>query len=123
LSRGLSCNGADTYLRALISDLSLISCHLETAKMLPVGTEFRLRIAHNDATFTTDGVVARCEPKMSMGIRFTNVPMDQHLILEQWLAELSGYGKIALCWCLLSLWTDFRIRSEFGRDVFVPLRA
>lgn len=79
---------SDTHLRARLSDLSLVGCYLEIAKPLPACTEVRLNIAHRDATFTADGVIARCVPGMGIGIRFTDVPLDQHKILEQWLAEL-----------------------------------
>jgi PilZ domain len=79
---------SDTHLRARISNLSLVGCYLDTTKQLPVGTEIRLNIVHNDATFSALGVVTHSQPNTGMGIRFTDVPLDQHAILEQWLAEL-----------------------------------
>ncbi|MGA9883100.1 MAG: PilZ domain-containing protein, partial [Candidatus Acidiferrales bacterium] len=79
---------SDTHLRARISDLSLVGCYLDTTNPLPMSTEVRLNIVHNDAAFSALGVVAHCQPNMGMGIRFTDVQLDQHAILEQWLAEL-----------------------------------
>lgn len=34
------------------------------------------------------GVIDSCTQNMGMGIRFTDVPLDQHEILEGWLAAL-----------------------------------
>ena len=55
---------------------------------LPVGTEVRLHIAHNDTTFTALGVIAHRQPNMGMGIRFMDVQLDQHEILKKWLEAL-----------------------------------
>lgn len=78
----------DTHLRARISDLSLVGCYLDMTNFLPLGTEVKLCISHNDSTVTALGVVASCLPNMGMGIRFTDVQLEQHAILEKWLAEL-----------------------------------
>src|SRR5215469_5906339 len=75
----------DTHLRVRISDLSLTGCYLDTTNFLAAGTEVRLCIAHDDATFTALGIIAYCHPNMGMGVRFTDVPLDQHEILEKWL--------------------------------------
>ncbi|MGH9738787.1 MAG: PilZ domain-containing protein [Candidatus Acidiferrales bacterium] len=79
---------SDAHIRARISDLSLVGCYLDTINTLPVGTEVRLNIAHNDATFSALGVVAHSQPNMGIGVRFTDVQLDQHAILERWLADL-----------------------------------
>ena len=75
----------DTHLRARISDLSLVGCYLDVTNTLPVGTEVRVNISHNDATFAALGVVTHCQPNMGMGVRFTDVQLDQHEILDKWL--------------------------------------
>ena len=80
----------NTHLRARISDLSLVGCYLDMTNILPVGTEVRLNIAHRDANFTALGVVTHGQPNMGMGVRFTDVLLDQHYILDKWLAELVG---------------------------------
>jgi hypothetical protein len=48
----------------------------------------RVHIAHNDATFTALGIIAYCLPNMGIGVRFTDVQLEQHKILEGWLATL-----------------------------------
>ena len=78
----------ETHLRARISDLSLVGCYLDTTNSLPVGTEVRVQIVHNEASFTALGVIAYCHPNMGMGVRFTDVQSDQHEMLDGWLAAL-----------------------------------
>jgi PilZ domain len=78
----------NTHLRARISDLSFVGCYVDTTNFLPSGTEVRLHIAHKDTTFTALGVIAHCQPNMGMGVRFTDVQLDQHKILDKWLAAL-----------------------------------
>lgn len=78
----------DSHLRARISDLSLVGCYLDTINPFPAGTEIKINISHNDATFSALGVVAYSQANMGMGIRFTDVQLDQHAVLEQWLVEL-----------------------------------
>jgi len=52
-----------------------------------VGTEVRLNISHEDAVFTALGVIASSQPNFGMGVKFTDVPLDQHAILDRWLTE------------------------------------
>ena len=75
-------------LKARISELSLVGCYLDTTNFLPVGTEVRLQITHSDTTVTALGVIAHCKPNMGMGIRFTDVQLDQHEKLDKWLVAL-----------------------------------
>jgi hypothetical protein len=56
---------------------------LDTINSLQVGTEVRLCISHHDATFTALGGVASCQPNMGVGIRFTDVQLDQAAILDK----------------------------------------
>ena len=78
----------NTRLRVRTSDLSIVGCYLDTTNSLPVGTEVRVQIVHNEASFTALGVIAYCHPNMGMGVRFTNVQSDQHEMLDGWLAAL-----------------------------------
>jgi hypothetical protein len=75
-------------LKARISDLSLVGCYLDTTNCLPVGTEVRLHITHSDTTATALGVITHCLPNMGMGIRITDVQLDQHEKLDRWRAAL-----------------------------------
>jgi hypothetical protein len=72
------------------SDLSIVGCYLDTTNSLPVGTKVGVHIVHKDASFIALGVIAYCHPNMGMGVRFTDVQLDQHEILDGWLAALVG---------------------------------
>ena len=76
----------NTRLKARTLDMSLVGCYLDMTNPLPIGTEVRVQILHNDAAFSALGVIVNCVQNMGMGIRFTDVQLDQHQILEGWLA-------------------------------------
>ena len=73
-------------LRGRTLELSLVGCYVEVKNTLPVRTEIRVQIIHNDAIFSALGVITSCEPNRDMSIKFTDVQLDQHEILEKWLA-------------------------------------
>jgi PilZ domain len=76
----------NTRLKVRTLDMSLIGCYVDMTNPLPVGTEVRVQILHNDAAFTALGIVVSCAQNMGMAIRFTDVPLDQHEVLVRWLA-------------------------------------
>lgn len=78
----------NTRLKARTLDMSLVGCYLDVASPLPAGTEVTVQIAHEDGIFTALGFIAHCEDNLGMGIRFADVQLDQHEILEGWLAAL-----------------------------------
>ena len=73
-------------LRGRTADLSLVGCYVEMRNALPVRTEIRMQIIHNDAIFSALGVIAHCQPNTGIRIRVTDVQLDQHEILEKWFA-------------------------------------
>jgi len=77
---------ANLRLKGRTSDLSLVGCYIEMRNPLPVRTEIRVQIIHNDVIFSALGVVASCQPNTGMPIKFTDVALDQHEILKKWLA-------------------------------------
>jgi hypothetical protein len=66
-----------------------MGCYMETPNALSVPTEIRIQIIHNDAIFSALGVITSCEPSAGMRIKFTDVGLDQHEILQGWLATLA----------------------------------
>jgi len=76
----------DTRLNARTSDLSLVGCYVDIPNPLSVGTEIKLRLAHQDTTFTARAVVASSESNLGMGISFTSVESEQRRVLEDWLS-------------------------------------
>lgn len=76
----------NTRLKARTLDVSLTGCYVDITNPLPVGMEVRVQILHNDSAFTALGVIVTCAENMGMAIRFTDVQLDQHQILDGWLA-------------------------------------
>ena len=73
-------------LRGRTADLSLVGCYVELRNALPVGTEIKVQIIHNDVIFAALGVIAWRQPN-TIRIKFTDVQLDQHEILEKWLGS------------------------------------
>ena len=80
---------SDTKLAAKTSDLSVGGCFLDMLNPTPQGTEVRVRISHEGATFTALGRVVFILPNMGMGVTFTSIERDQQAILQKWLANPS----------------------------------
>jgi len=80
---------SNTKLAAKTSDLSIGGCFLDMLNPTPQGTEVRVRISHEGATFTALGRVVFILPNMGMGVTFTNIEQDQQAILQKWIANLS----------------------------------
>ena len=80
---------SDAHFKARTSDVSLLGCYVNSVNWLPAGTDIQLRVTHNDTTFTALATVARSEPAMGMGVRFTVVESDQRTVLKNWLADPS----------------------------------
>ena len=79
-----------TKLRARTSDLSLSGCFLDMMNPSPQGTKLRLRISHENTTFTVVCRVAFVCPNMGMGVAFTSLEHDQLPVLHRWVSKLSG---------------------------------
>jgi hypothetical protein len=80
---------SDTKFIAKTSDLSIGGCFLDMLNPSPQGTDIRVRISHNDTTFTALGRVIFVLPNMGMGVAFSSVENDQAAILQEWISELS----------------------------------
>jgi len=80
----------DTRFKARTSDLSLVGCYVDIANPLPVGTEIKLQLAHQNTIFTARGIVAQSESNLGMGISFTAIEVDQRGVLERWISPIRG---------------------------------
>jgi hypothetical protein len=80
---------SDTKLVAKTSDLSIGGCFLDMLNPSPQDTAVRVRISHENTTFTALGSVVFVLPNMGMGVVFTRVEHDQQAILQKWIASLS----------------------------------
>ncbi len=73
---------SDTKLIAKTGDLSIGGCFLDMLNPTPQGTDVRVRISHDNTTFTALGRVAFILPNMGMGVTFTSIEQDQQAILQ-----------------------------------------
>ncbi len=81
---------SDTRVHARTCELSLHGCYLDLMNPLPVATQFKLRITHQNATFEALGRAAYSQPNMGMGVAFTAIEPDSQALLQKWIRELSG---------------------------------
>ncbi len=81
---------SETRLRARTSDLSLYGCYLDMLNPLPVGTQVKLKITHQNATFESLGRVVQLQTSLGMGVAFTAIEPNSQALLQKWLRELSG---------------------------------
>jgi len=72
------------------SDLGRGGCYIDTIGPFPSGTILVVRINREKETLTMEGKVAFAQPGMGMGVSFTKAEPDQQLVLDRWIAELSG---------------------------------
>jgi hypothetical protein len=79
-----------TRMNTRISDLGMEGCYVDSNAPFPVKTAVRIRISASKKTFETLGFVAYSLPNMGMGISFAHPEPLQHIILKQWIDELSG---------------------------------
>jgi hypothetical protein len=81
---------SSTKLKARISDLGIGGCFLDMLNPSPHGTDIWVRISRGDSSVTARGNVVFVHPNMGMGVVFTAIEIDQLMVLQAWLAELSG---------------------------------
>jgi hypothetical protein len=72
------------------SDLGRGGCYIDTIGPFPIGTVLIVRINREHQSLTVEGKVAFAQPGMGMGLAFTGAAPDQQIILDEWIAELSG---------------------------------
>src|ERR1700681_4369142 len=59
-----------TPLFANLTDISMGGCYIETSTILPAGSKIKLGFSMDDATLSTEGVVARLDPGSGLAIQF-----------------------------------------------------
>jgi PilZ domain-containing protein len=78
-----------TRLKTRLSDLSLSGCYVDTLHPLAVGTRIRLRVLRNKVILEALATVIYSEPRLGMGVSFTELSPEQESILENWLADVA----------------------------------
>jgi hypothetical protein len=80
---------AGTWLKTRLSDLSLSGCYVDTLHPLPAGARIRLRVVRNKIILEALATVIYSEPRLGMGVSFTQLSPEQKSILENWLADVA----------------------------------
>jgi len=81
---------SEIQVRQRTSDLSLFACFVETPNPWATGTKVSIKIPPRGMNFLALGKVAYARTNAGMGIVFTNIPPNDQLVLETWIAELRG---------------------------------
>jgi hypothetical protein len=82
-----------TWLKTRLSDLSLSGCYVDTLHPLTVGARVCLRVVRNKITLEALAIVIYSEPRLGMGVSFTQLSAEQKSILEKWLADVVQNGR------------------------------
>ena len=74
-------------LSARTADMGRTGCYIDTLNPIPIGSQVRVRVTHNDEHFETLGRVVYVSPGLGMGIAFAEIAPDQLARLDRWLKE------------------------------------
>jgi hypothetical protein len=85
-----------SVLNARISDLGRGGCYIDAFSPFPLKTGVKLRITCEKRSFEAHANVVYSMTGKGMGLAFTTVEREQLIVLDQWLAELSGAAPAEL---------------------------
>ena len=77
---------------AVLTDISLSGCYLQTASALPVGTQVQLLIRAFEIEILTHAVVSTCDPGVGMGVEFVNLSPANEARLQK-VFHKAGTGE------------------------------
>jgi hypothetical protein len=81
---------SQTRIHGRISDLARSGCYVDTLSPFAVDKDVKVRIVKDKIWFSAEGRIVYSKMGMGMGLIFTVVEPADRLILEKWIAELSG---------------------------------
>jgi hypothetical protein len=79
-----------SMLNARTSDLSQGGCYVDAFCPFPLEAPVKLRLTSEKRAFVAQATVVYSRTGMGMGLKFTGIEDGQLLVLDRWLAELSG---------------------------------
>jgi hypothetical protein len=82
-------------LQSHTTDLSQNGCYVDTMNPFPKGTEIKVRLTHDNASFQAIARVVYCQTGVGMGLLFTHIDPAERPVLDRWLAELRGEAPAA----------------------------
>jgi PilZ domain-containing protein len=84
---------AGTWPKTRLSDSSPSGSYVDTLHPLPVGARVCLRVVRNKIILEALATVIYSEPRLGMGVSFTQLSAEQKSILEKWLADVVQNGR------------------------------
>ena len=81
---------SQTRINGRISDLGRSGCYVDTLSPFVVDKDVKVRIVKDKTWFSAEGRIVYSKMGMGMGLIFTVVEPADRLILEKWIAALSG---------------------------------
>lgn len=74
-------------IKARTKMLSLFGCGVDTVKVLPPGTNVRIKLLQGGAEVKALGRVVYSSATLGMGVVFTNIEQEDEHILQSWISE------------------------------------
>jgi hypothetical protein len=78
---------SSAVLNARSSDVSRNGCYIDTLNPVPVGSQVRVQLRHEDAVLETTARVVYICPGLGMGLHWGNPEPEKQALLEGWLSE------------------------------------
>jgi hypothetical protein len=82
--------GSGARLATRAADLSQRGCYLDMLNPFPIGTNIRVRILWRGVEVTCTAVVRDSQPRMGMGVVFTDLGDAQKSLIESWIESLGS---------------------------------
>lgn len=73
---------------AVLTDISLSGCYIQTPSPLPVKTRLSLLLRAHETELVTPAVVSTCDPGVGMGVEFTDMSPENKDRLQKLFAQL-----------------------------------
>jgi hypothetical protein len=81
---------SQTRIQGRTSDLGRGGCYVDTTSSFAIGSVVKMRLTEGTRSFETRAEVVYSLGGMGMGVKFTEVDLEQRCALEKWVAEISG---------------------------------
>jgi hypothetical protein len=81
---------SQTHVTGRSSDLGFGGCYIDVFTPFPVGAIVRVRLEREQKAFEATATVAYTQVSMGMGLSFTEIEPEHQIVLQTWVAELSG---------------------------------
>jgi hypothetical protein len=86
--------GASAPLRAQTGDICLGGCYVEMTSTQKISREVEITLWIGQEKVLARGVVVSNHPSFGNGIKFTHVPEDSKVRLQQFVESLNPFGRL-----------------------------